>query len=125
MPARTRCPSASGACDLDRILDGFRPGAEEDRLLLSGAGSHRAQALGQPEVRLVHHDLEGGVSGAVQLLAHRGHDARVVVAHVHDSDPAHEVDVAAAGGVPELRSQGVIGHQRMGGRDAARHVSLA
>src|SRR4029077_2354661 len=58
-------------------------------------------------------------------LAHGGHDARMVVADVHDADPAHEVDVALAGGIPDLRALRAMGDDRMRGRDAARHVPVA
>ena len=62
---------------------------------------------------------------ALQLLAHGGHDTRVVVADVHDTDAAHEVDVAAAFGVPDLRPLRAVGHHGVRGRDAARQVFLA
>jgi hypothetical protein len=65
------------------------------------------------------------VRHAVELVAHRLHDAGVVVADVEHADAADEVDVAAPGDVPELRAQRPLDDDRMRGRDAARHVPLA
>ena len=123
--ADDRRPARRRARDLDRVLDSLRAGAEEDRLLGALARRHIAQALGQAQVGFVHHDLERGVRGVVELVADRGHDARVVVADVHDADAADEVDVTPAGRVPDLGAQRMIGDERVRGRDAARHVSLA
>ncbi len=94
--ADDRLASGRRASDLDRVLHGLGAGAEEDRLLGQIAWSQLANSLGQPKVRLVHHDLERGVRDAVQLFVYGGHDARVVVADVHDADPTHEVDVVLA-----------------------------
>ena len=97
-----RRPAGVRARDLDGVLHRLRAGAEEDRLLGSVAWRQLAQPLSELDVRLVHHHLEGRVRDAVELLAHRGHDVRVVVADVHDANAADEVDVAAALGIPDL-----------------------
>ena len=111
--------------DLDRVLHGLSACAEEDRFLLTFERRHLAQALGQAQVRLVHHDLEGGVGGALELGPDGFHDAGVGVADVHHADAPDEVDEPATVDVPELGALGMLGDQGMGGADASRDVLRA
>ena len=56
----------------------------------------------------------------LELLRHRGHDARVQVAHVEDPDPAREVEVLAAVHVAQPHAARALGKDRVGGGEAAR-----
>ena len=95
-----RGPPGGHPCDLDRVLDRFSAGAEEDCLLRPIYRRDLAKPLGEPEVRLVVDDLKRSVGCVVELLPDRLHDARVGVADVHHADAACEVDVALAADVP-------------------------
>jgi hypothetical protein len=86
------------ACDLDRILDGFGTGGQEDALMGGAFADQRIQPLCQSNIGLVGGDLKGGVGDEIELLANRRQHARMVRA-VHDD--------------------------RMGGQYAARHILAA
>ncbi len=90
---------------------------------LKGAG--RVQPLGQADIGLVGHHLEGGVREALGLLGHRRHHLGVAVAGVEHGDAAGEVDVAAALDVPDLGVLGALGIDRGRVADAARHGGVA
>jgi hypothetical protein len=88
-----RRPARGSARELDRVLDGFRAGVEEDRLLLCPRARGK---LGEPpadvDVGLVHADHEALVQIAVGLLVDRVDDRPEPVAGVLAGDPAREVD---------------------------------
>src|SRR5207245_3415932 len=92
---------------------------EEDRLLWAIDRRDLAQAFSESQVRLVVHDLERGVGRALELLAHRAHDARVGVTYVHHSDAAREIDVPLAADVPDLGSLGSVHGHGMRAGDAS------
>src|SRR5581483_7044747 len=91
-----------GACDLHRVLDPLRAGVEEDAALLLARARRQ---LGEPpadlDVRLVDAHHEALVQVAVELVADRGRDRAEAVARVLARDPAREVEVPAAVGVPD------------------------
>src|SRR5205807_9091540 len=53
------------------------------------------------------------------------HHARMGMSDVHHSDTTCEVDVALAAHIPEFGTPGAVDRDRVGARDAARHVSRA
>ncbi|CAM2137885.1 hypothetical protein PT2222_100011 [Paraburkholderia tropica] len=98
-----------GARDLDGVFDGFRAGREERGLLREAARCARGDLFGQRDVRLVRHDLVGGVREAVELRLDGGDDLRMAVARVAHGDAGGEVDDAAAFDVPQFRVFSALG----------------
>ena len=117
--------AGGGAGDLDRVLDGFGAGGDQQGLFRMIAGGQRVQLFRQRHVGLVGHDLERGVRIEVFLRLGGGHDRRVTVAGVEHGDAAGEVDVAVALDIPELGILGAGGKDRRGRGDATRHGGFA
>ena len=113
-----------GAGDLDRVLHRLGAGIHEQRLGVRDR--HQAvQALGQFDIAVIGHDLEGGVGEALFLRGHGGHHLGVAVAGVEHGDAAGEVHVAAAVDVPDLRVVRPVGERAGHGGDAPRHRRFA
>src|SRR5581483_9775164 len=110
--------------DLDGVLDGLGARVHEQRLRRRLAREELVEALRHRDVRLVHADHEALVQVPVDLLVDGPDDRRVPVPEVLAGDPAGEVEVLVAVGVPELRAPRA-GDDEIGRRDTARDVPLA
>ena len=108
------------ARDLDRVLDRFGTGGDEDGLLVEITRRDGVQPLGQVHVVLVRHDLVAGVGEAVELRLHRFHHSGVAMAGVDHRDAAREIDIAAAFDVPDFGILGAVGIDLRRHADAAR-----
>ena len=115
------------AGDLHGILDGFRPGVDEDRVLLEVAGGELGELLGDPYVVLVRGDCEERVGELACLLGGGRGDLRMRVADRRDTDAAPEVDELIAVDVDEDRARAAlhidVGERARATRDAA-HAAL-
>ena len=80
---------------LDRGLDRLGAGVREERAPRA-AGQQPAQALVEPQPRLVVDDVLLAVEELRRLGLDGGHDARMGVAGVRDADPGRVVEVALA-----------------------------
>ena len=94
------------ACVLERRLDRLRTGVAEERL---GA----TEAIGEPSrkcLRRLRAVQVGRVPETLELLACRGERSRMTVSERDHRDPASEVEILAAAGVPDPRP--VAAHDR-------------
>ena len=82
--------------ELDRVLDRLRTRVEERATSVARDGHQLAEALRQLDIALIRHHGVVGVQEAVDLLADRFDDPRVVVTDVGDADSADEVDERVA-----------------------------
>jgi ParB family chromosome partitioning protein len=109
-----------GARDLDRVLDRLGAGGDEDGFLPEVARHGLVEALGQPHVIFIGHDLMAGVGEVVELVLDGGDHLGVAVAGVDHGDAGSEVDVAPALHVPDLGILGALGVDLRRDADTAR-----
>jgi hypothetical protein len=115
-------PSGRDARDLDRILDRFGAGVDQERLRRRLTGPRLVQQAANLDVGLVDPDHEALVKEAVDLFVDRRRGETVT--GVLAAEAAGEVDVLTAVDVPDPRSLGARDHERRR-RDAACDIPLA
>jgi len=99
------------AGQLDRSLDGFRPGIGEEKAI-NPWRDDRAQLRYQLQQGLMHDEVDLAVQQAGCLLADGLHNARVAMASVCHPDAAGEVQVFASIQVIDIRALGALGDDR-------------
>ena len=117
--------------ELDRVLDRLGTRVEERATSLARDRHQLAEALRQLDVAFVGNHGVVGVQEAVDLLADRLDDPRVVVTDVGDADSADEVDERVAvdvgdrGAACSIRDDRLVDDQRAGHRAALALEDLA
>ena len=120
----TRGAAGRRACDLHGVLDRLCARVEQQALRRGVAGPELVQPPAHLDVRLVDPDHEALVEIAVDLLVDRADDPGRAVTQVLARDPAREVEVLAALGVPDARAPGPRDGE-LGRRDTPRDVAFA
>lgn len=113
------------AGDLDRILDGLSARRQEDGLVRSTLADQPVQPLCECDMRLVCRDLECCVRNPIELFHHRSNYPRMIVADIQNADPADEIKITPAVGVPKIRAFGPIDDDRMGRQETAGNALVA
>ncbi|MNW01356.1 hypothetical protein D3C71_1969830 [compost metagenome] len=78
----------------------------------------------QLQIGLIGHYLEAGVGNLLQLRLNRCDHLWMVMADVHHTDAADEIEVALAVDIPHFSALGPVDDQRMGGDQATRHEPI-
>ncbi len=107
------------------FLDRLSAGGEKQGAFRGRAGHQGVELFGKLDIARVGGDLKAGVAEFFQLLAHRCHHFRMVVAGVEHGDAGGKVDVAVALHIPQLGILRTVDKDRQQGADAVDHGRFA
>ena len=113
------------ARNLDCVLDGFRTGVQEKRLLGKLTGRDAVHGLGKRDIVLVRSNLGAGMEKAVHLPVNRRGDGGMPMSHIHAADAAGEIDQDVAVDIFDERAVGPRHVNRCCMREAARNGLFA